>query len=169
VRQVAQEIKPEDRHWAEGLRVTAQLHDIGKICVPAEILANPGKLKKEEFELIKLHSAVGYSILSNVDFGFGFSVPDTILQHHERSNGEGYPAGLTGDEILLEAKILAVADVIEAMTNHRPYRTGLGLSAALEEITNNASEKYDKDIVGICQYLFLKKKFEFQETAINSE
>jgi HD-GYP domain-containing protein (c-di-GMP phosphodiesterase class II) len=122
VRQIAQTIKPEDRHWAEGLRVTAQLHDIGKICVPAEILANPRVLKKEEFELIKLHSAVGYGILGNIDFGFGFSISDAILQHHEGLNGDGYPTGLSGDEILLETKILAVADVIEAMINHRPYR-----------------------------------------------
>ncbi|UCB45859.1 MAG: HD domain-containing protein [Spirochaetota bacterium] len=168
VRQVAQAVKPEDRHWVEGMRVTAQLHDIGKICIPAEILANPTTLKKEEFELIKLHSAVGYGILNNVDFGFGFSIADAILQHHERLNGGGYPAGLTGDDILLEAKILAVADVVEAMTNRRPYREGLGLPAALDEIESNASEKYDKDIVDICRDLFMKEKFKFQETAAAS-
>jgi PAS domain S-box-containing protein len=163
VRKVAQFLKPEERKWIEGIRVAAQLHDIGKICVPAEILSHPGRLGREQFELIKLHSETGNLILRNIDFTFGFSLGDTILQHHERLDGTGYPKNLSYGEIILEARILAVADVIEAMINHRPYRAGLGLDCAMKEVKENAGKKYDKEVVEVCRHLFLKEKFEFKE------
>ena len=163
VRKIAQAMKPEDRRWIEGLRVSAQLHDIGKICVPAEILSHPGKLGHEQFELIKLHSETGYRILSNIEFTFGFPFTNAILQHHERMDGTGYPNGLPDSEIILEARILAVADVMEAMVNHRPYRAGLGITCALDEITKNAGSKYDPEVAEACRGIFLEDKFEFRE------
>ncbi|HUT66453.1 MAG TPA: HD domain-containing phosphohydrolase, partial [Spirochaetota bacterium] len=163
VRKIAQAMKPRDRKWIEGIRVSAQLHDIGKICVPAEILSHPGKLGREQFELIKLHSETGYKILSNIEFTFGFPFTNAILQHHERLDGTGYPNGLSGSEIILEARILAVADVMEAMVNHRPYRAGLGITCALDEITKNAGSKYDQAVVESCRGIFLEDKFEFRE------
>jgi len=160
-RQIAQTMRPQDRKWIEGLRVAAQLHDIGKICVPAEILANPRKLKNEEFELIKMHAETGYAILKDIDFHFDFSVEGAILQHHERLDGMGYPGGLSGESVMLEARILAVADVVEAMAYHRPYRAAIGIEAALDEIRSCAGVKYDRDVVDICCSLFLNNKFQF--------
>jgi PAS domain S-box-containing protein len=164
VRRMAQKFKPNDRRWIEGIRVAAQLHDIGKICVPAEILSHPGNLGKEQFELIKLHSETGFRILGNVEFAFGFPVSEVILQHHERLDGSGYPGGVTANRIMLEARILAVADVVEAMINHRPYRAGLGIDSALQEIVSNAGKKYDKEVAEVCRSLFVDEGFDFQET-----
>ncbi|MHB9074099.1 MAG: HD domain-containing phosphohydrolase [Desulfobaccales bacterium] len=143
----------------EGIRVAGFLHDIGKIVVPVEILNKPGKLNDYEFNLIKTHSQAGHDILQKIDFPW--PVAETVLQHHERLNGSGYPRGLTGSDILLEAKILAVADVMEAMAAHRPYRPGLGVDKALEEITRNQGTLYDPQVVEACVRLFTKGGFHF--------
>jgi PAS domain S-box-containing protein/putative nucleotidyltransferase with HDIG domain len=143
----------------EGIRVAGFLHDIGKIIVPAEILNKPGKLSEYEFNLIKCHSQAGYDILKQIDFPW--PVAQIVLQHHERLNGSGYPSGLTGPDILLEAKILAVADVVEAMAAFRPYRPGLGVDKALEEITGKQGTLYDPQAVEACVELFTKDGFEF--------
>jgi len=143
----------------QGIRVAGFLHDIGKIVVPAEILNRPGKLSEFEFRLIKTHPQAGYDILQKIDFPW--PVAQIVLQHHERLNGSGYPQGLTGPDILQEAKILAVADVVEAMASHRPYRPGLGVDKALEEITGNQGTLYDPQIVEACVQLFVKNEFQF--------
>jgi len=143
----------------EGLRMGATIHDIGKIHLPAEILSNPGKLSAMEFELIKTHAQVGYDILK--DIPFPWPVADIAWQHHERINGTGYPQGLKGDEICLEARIVAVADVVEAMSSHRPYRPALGIDAALEEIETHRGQWFDPAAVDACLKLFREKKFSF--------
>ena len=119
----------------EGIVVTGSLHDIGKTCVPREILNKPGKLSDIEFALIKTHPQAGYEIVSDIEFPW--PVAEVLLQHHERMNGSGYPRGLVGEEILMEARIMAVADVVEAMSSHRPYRPALGIERAVEEVTQN--------------------------------
>jgi HD-GYP domain-containing protein (c-di-GMP phosphodiesterase class II) len=136
------------------------IHDVGKIYVPAEILSRPGELSEAEFNLIKVHPQVGYDIIKGIEFPW--PVAKMILQHHERLNGSGYPQGLKGDEISLEARILAVADVVEAMASHRPYRPGLGLDKALEEISQNRGVLYDPQAVDICLRLFQEKGFSFE-------
>ncbi len=146
----------EDR--IEGIRVSGFLHDIGKMVVPAEILNKPGKLSKFEFEIIRTHSQAGYDILEKIDFPW--PVAQTVLQHHERLDGSGYPQGLIGADILLEAKILAVADVVEAMAAHRPYRPALGLDRALEEITKNRGSLYDPEVVDACLKICREKRVE---------
>ncbi|MBF0317062.1 MAG: GAF domain-containing protein [Nitrospirae bacterium] len=138
----------------EGLRVAAEIHDLGKISVPAEILSKAGKLKSQEFEIIKDHSEIGYNILKGIDFPY--PVANIVLQHHERLNGSGYPRGLRGEDILIEARIICVADVVEAMANHRPYRPALGLEKAFAEITANSSILYDSDVVRACITVFSK-------------
>ena len=148
---------PKDQ--LEGLEVAATLHDIGKMYVPAEILSKPSKLTEIEMNFIKTHSQAGYDILKTEEFSW--PVAQIVLQHHERINGTGYPKGIGGDEILLEAKILAVADVVEAMASHRPYRPALGIDKALEEITQNANTLYDPKVVAVCVGLFIKKGFKF--------
>lgn len=132
----------------EGIRLGALIHDIGKIYIPSEILNRPGRLSEPEFELIKTHPAVGYDIVKDVHFPW--PVAAMILQHHERLNGSGYPSGLNGDEILPEAKIMAVADVVEAITSHRPYRPGLGLELAKEEIRAHRGTLYSPEAVDAC-------------------
>ena len=146
-----------DAHHIEGLRVGGYVHDIGKIIVPSEILTKPGRLTAAEYELIKGHPQAGYDILKNVDFPW--PVADIAYQHHERMDGSGYPRGLKSDEILLEARITAVADVIEAMSAHRPYRPGLGLEQALAEIERGRGASYDPQVVDACLLLFRKKNF----------
>jgi len=143
----------------EGLRVMGLLHDIGKIAVPAEILSRPGKISAMEFNIIKVHSQVGYDIIKDIEFPW--PVAQGILQHHERINGSGYPQGLKDDKIIPEAKILAVADVVEAMSAHRPYRPSLGIDRALEEITKNKGTLYDAEAVEACVRLFTEKGFRF--------
>jgi PAS domain S-box-containing protein len=135
----------------------AVVHDIGKIYVPAEILSKPGKLTDVEFEMIKTHSRGGYDILKGIDFPC--SVAQSILQHHERMDGSGYPDGLKGDAILLQARILAVADVVDAMASHRPYRPARGINAALEELNSNRCKLYDPAVVDACLRLFKDKNF----------
>jgi PAS domain S-box-containing protein len=134
----------------DALETAALVHDIGKLSVPAEILSKPGSLSDVEFSLIKRHSQAGYDILENIPFPW--PIAEIVLQHHERMDGSGYPNGLHGDEILLNARIIAVADVVEAMSSHRPYRPALGLQVALDEVTN-ASGKYDLDVVAACERL----------------
>ncbi|MBW2940664.1 HD domain-containing phosphohydrolase [Zhongshania aquimaris] len=129
----------------QGLELAATVHDIGKIAVPSQILSKPGRLLPPEFELIKLHAQTGYEILSKVDFPW--PIAKIVQQHHERCDGSGYPLGLCKDEILIEARIIAVADVIEAMTSHRPYRPALGINAALDEIKRGRGKIYDETVV----------------------
>ena len=128
------------------------MHDIGKIEIPGEILSKPGKLSQIEFELIKGHAQSGYDILKEVDFPW--PVAEIARQHHERLDGSGYPRGLKGEDILPEARVLAVADVVEAMVSHRPYRPSLGVSAALDEITDKRGVLYDPEVVDACIALF---------------
>ena len=149
---------PQDK--VEGIKIAALIHDVGKINLPAEILSKPGRLSEIEFNLIKNHSQIGYDILKKIDFLW--PIAEIVLQHHERLNGSGYPGGLKGDEILLEAKIICVADVVEAMSSHRPYRPALGIEKALEEITQNRGILYDPEVVDICFKLFKEKGFKFE-------
>jgi PAS domain S-box-containing protein len=143
----------------EGIRMAAVIHDIGKISVPAEILSKPGRLNDLEWGMIKTHPRVGYDILKTVEFPW--PVAQIVLQHHERLDGSGYPQGLSGEEILLEARILAVADVVEAMASHRPYRAAHGIDEALEEISQNRGILYDPEVVDACLKLFSEKKLGF--------
>jgi PAS domain S-box-containing protein/putative nucleotidyltransferase with HDIG domain len=144
----------------EGIRATSCLHDIGKMEVPAEILSKPTRLTNIEFSLIKAHSQTGYEILKGVEFPW--PVAQIILQHQERLDGSGYPNGLKGKEIMLEARILAVADTVEAMSSHRPYRPALGLDTALKEITQKKGILYDPAVVDACLMLFRRKRFQFR-------
>jgi PAS domain S-box-containing protein/putative nucleotidyltransferase with HDIG domain len=146
---------------AEGLRVAGMLHDVGKIKIPAEILSKPGLLSTMEFELIKEHAQAGYEILAAIHFPW--PVAEMTRQHHERQDGSGYPRGLTGEDILPEARILAVADVVEAMASHRPYRPALGLEAALAEVRAGAGVRFDADAVAACEQVFAQG-FAFTET-----
>ncbi|GAI55853.1 unnamed protein product, partial [marine sediment metagenome] len=132
----------------------------GKIGVPAEILNKPTRLIDLEFNLIKTHPLVGYNILKQIEFPW--PVAEIVLQHHERMNGSGYPHGLSGEEILPEARILGIADVVEAMASHRPYRPALGIDKALEEISQNKGVLYDPQVVDACVKLFRKKRFQFE-------
>lgn len=141
------------------LRIAALLHDVGKIYVPAEILAKPTILTPAEFKIIKTHSQVGYEILKPLDFPW--PIPEIVLQHHEKNDGSGYPRGLKGNEIMIEAKILCVADIVAAMMSHRPYREALGLDQALGDISKGRGIKFDPDIVDICIKLFKEKGFRF--------
>jgi PAS domain S-box-containing protein len=159
-RAIAKEMDLSDA-TIDGIRMVGAIHDIGKISVPAEILSKPGKLSETEFSLIKTHSQIGYDILKDIEFPW--PIAHIILQHHERLDGSGYPRGLKGEDIPLEARILAVADVVEAMASHRPYRPALGLDAALEEISQNKGLLYDKDVTEVCWKLFREKGFSFDE------
>lgn len=144
----------------KGLRIMATLHDIGKIYVPAEILSKPARLSDAEIRIVRTHPQAGYEILETIEFDW--PVAAVVLQHHERHNGSGYPAGLTDPDIFLEAKILAVADVVEAMLSHRPYRAAYPLDDALAEIVKNRGVLYHPEIVDICVELFREKHFVFQ-------
>ena len=143
----------------ELIKISALVHDIGKVNIPTEILSKPDKLAEIEFSLIKTHSRTGHDILMNINFPW--AVEEIVLQHHERIDGSGYPRGLKDDEILIEAKIIAVADVVEAMSSHRPYRPALGIDKALEEISQNRGILYDSKVADACLKLFRKKKFKF--------
>jgi putative nucleotidyltransferase with HDIG domain len=149
---------PKDK--VEGIKIASLIHDVGKINLPAEILSKPGKLSEIEFNLIKNHSQKGYDILKKVDFLW--PIAEIVLQHHEKINGSGYPRGLKGDEILLEAKIICVADVMDAMSSHRPYRPALGIDKALKEISKNKGIFYDPEVVDACLKLFKEKEFKFE-------
>ena len=148
----------EDR--LAGLRTAAELHDVGKVHVPAEILTKPGAISEHEFKIIQYHVQAGFDILEDIDFPW--AVEDFVVQHHERLNGSGYPNGLKEKDILEEAKIIAVADVVEAMSSRRPYRAGLGIGVALKEISKNKGVLYDPKVVEVCLKLFRKKGFDFR-------
>ena len=141
----------------EGVNIAGKLHDIGKMCVPAEILTKPGVVSPEEMRLLKTHPSSGYNILRNIEFPW--PVAEFVLQHHERLDGSGYPAGLTDRQICIEAKILAVADVVEAMATRRPYRAGKGVHEALQTVTLGAGILYDRKLTEICVNLFLQKDY----------
>lgn len=143
----------------EGIRMAGEIHDIGKIGVPAEILSKPGKLTDIEFTIIKTHSQVGYDILKNIEFPW--PIADIVFQHHERLDGSGYPAHLKGSAILPEANIIIVADVVEAMSSHRPYRPSYGIDKAITEITQNKGVLYDATVVDHCVRLIRETNFSF--------
>ncbi|WP_172601758.1 HD domain-containing phosphohydrolase [Sulfuricystis thermophila] len=142
----------------DGLRMAGIVHDIGKVRVPAEILASPAKLSDAEFAIIRTHPLSGWEILKVIDFPW--PVAEIVHQHHERLDGSGYPRGLKGEEILLEARILAVADVVEAMATHRPYRPGFGVFPALQEVTRNKGRFFDPAVVEACLRLFMERGYE---------
>ena len=146
-----------DARGQEGLRVSGYLHDVGKITIPAEILSKPGRLSAIEFELIKGHPRASYDVLKDVEFPW--PVAEVALQHHERMDGSGYPQGLKGEAILPEARIMAVADVVEAMASHRPYRAGLGIEVALKEIARGRGTAYDADVADACLRVFREKGY----------
>ena len=152
---------PEEQ--IKGIRVAGIIHDIGKISTPMDILSKPAKLTKIEFELVKAHPQTAYDIIKTIEFPW--PVADIVLQHHERINGTGYPNGLKEDEMLPEARILAVADVVEAMTSYRPYRPALGIDRALEEISQNKGILYDSKVVEVCLELFKTGQFEFSDSS----
>ncbi|MEA2015600.1 MAG: PAS domain S-box protein, partial [Actinomycetota bacterium] len=157
---IAEEMKL-DSDRVESIKVAAQVHDIGKINLPESILTRPGKLSEIEYDMIKTHSQLGHDMISRVKFPW--PIAEFVLQHHERINGSGYPNGLKGNEIYLEAKILGVADVVEAMFSHRPYRPALGINKALEEINKNKGKLYDPDVVDACNRVVKIRKFKFQD------
>ena len=156
-REIAQEMALSTDQ-CDAVHMAGTLHDIGKIAIPGEILSTPGKLTDKAFELIKDHPQTGYNILHEIEFPW--SIADIVLQHHERIDGTGYPKGLTGNDIILEARIIAVADVIEAMASHRPYRPSLGIDLALAEIEKNSGISYDAAVVNASLRLFREKGYQ---------
>jgi len=148
---------PEDR--IEGLRMAGIIHDLGKIAVPAEILSKPGEITEAEFGIIKSHPQVGNDILKDIEFPW--PIAQIVYQHHERMDGSGYPQGLSGEDILMEARILAVADIVEAMASHRPYRSALGIDKALEEISQKRGILYDPEVVDACLKVFKENGYKF--------
>ncbi len=144
----------------EGIRIAGLLHDIGKISVPTDILNKPGKLNIHEFGLVKEHAQIGYDIVKDIEFSQ--PIAQIILQHHEKMNGSGYPQGISGENIILEARILAIADTVESMASHRPYRPALGEKIALEEITQQKGVLFDPVVVDTCLKLFNDKAFTFE-------
>jgi HD-GYP domain-containing protein (c-di-GMP phosphodiesterase class II) len=149
---------PQDR--IDGIRMAGSIHDIGKLSIPAEILSKPTKLSALELTLIKEHARQGYEILKGVESPWPLA--EIVHQHHERMDGSGYPRNLKGEEILIEARILAVSDVVESMASHRPYRPALGIEAALEEIVKNKGILYDDAVADACLRLFREKGFELE-------
>ncbi|MBA7472896.1 Cyclic di-GMP phosphodiesterase [subsurface metagenome] len=145
----------------EGIRISSMVHDIGKISVPTEILSKPGKISDIEHGLIQQHAATGYKILKTIDYPW--PIAEIVLQHHENIDGTGYPRGLKDGDILIEAQIIRVADVVEAMSSHRPYRAALGLEAAIEELLIGRGQKYNQEAVDACVKIFKERKFKFKE------
>ena len=162
-RSIAQEMSLPG-NTVDGIRTAAVIHDLGKIAIPSEILSKPTNLSKKEFDLIKTHPQVGYDILKDIDFPW--PIARIVFEHHERIDGSGYPNGLTGEKLLIESRILAVADVIEAMASHRPYRPAPGIDKALEEISRNSGILYDPHVVNVCLKLFREKEFSFEQERI---
>lgn len=150
-----------DENRIEGLRMASTIHDLGKISIPAEILTKPTKLTPIELEIVRTHAQSGYEILKDIDFPW--PIARIVREHHERIDGSGYPQRLTENEILLESKIVMVADVVEAMASHRPYRPSLGVGPALAEIRQNRGKLYDAAIVDVCLKLFDENRFSFAE------
>ena len=155
---IAKELELSDDR-INGLYMAGVIHDLGKISIPAEILSKPGKISQIEFDLIKTHPKVGYDILEAIEFPW--PIARMVFEHHERIDGSGYPSGLSGEELLLESKIIGVADVVEAMASHRPYRPALGIDVALDEISGNKGKLYDSDVVEACIRIFSEKTFSF--------
>jgi PAS domain S-box-containing protein len=145
----------------EGIHMAGIIHDIGKISIPAEILSKPGSLNEIEFSLIKEHSKTGYDLLKDVEFPW--PIAQIVLQHHERIDGSGYPLGLSVEDILLEARILCVADVVEAMSSHRPYRPALGIDSGIEQISEQRGVLYDPEVVDACIKVVRERKYEFEK------
>jgi putative nucleotidyltransferase with HDIG domain len=156
-----------DEDALEGVHVAGTLHDIGKIAIPAEILAKPAPLTAIEYELVKTHPKVGHDILAGIEFPW--PVADVVHQHHERLDGSGYPQGLRGDAIRREATVLAVADVVEAMSSHRPYRSARGIDLALRELTANRGRLYSCEAVDTCLALFQQEKYSFDTGTSNAQ
>lgn len=146
-----------DENRCEGLRFAGQVHDVGKVSLPAEILVKPGRLTNWEYELVKSHTTVGHDLLAHLDFPWPLA--DVVRHHHERIDGSGYPDGLAGDAIGIEARIVGVADVVESMVSHRPYRPALGIEAALAELERGAGTHYDALAVAACRRLFRERDF----------
>ncbi|MDO9585300.1 MAG: HD-GYP domain-containing protein, partial [Syntrophales bacterium] len=142
----------------DGIRMASMIHDLGKISIPAEILSKPTKLTNIEFMMIKTHPQAGFDILKDIEFPW--PVARMVLEHHERIDGSGYPDGLTGDRLLIDSRIIAVADVVEAMASHRPYRPALGLEKALEEISRNRGALYDPGAVDACLALIEQEGYQ---------
>ncbi len=155
---IAQKIGLEDE-WIEGIHIAGLLHDIGKISIPTDILNKPSALRDSEFALIKEHPLIGYEILKDIEFER--PIAQIVIQHHEKINGSGYPYGISGESILYETQILTVADTVEAMASNRPYRLGLGIDAALDEIDKNKGILYDAQIVDTCTSLFREEEYTF--------
>lgn len=155
-----------DAETTRGIAIAASLHDIGKIAVPSEILTKPGRLSDPEMAVIRVHPQVGHDILCQIDFPW--PVARMILEHHERDDGSGYPNRRIGDQLLLGSRILAVADVMEAMANDRPYRSGHGIAGALEELTSGAGRLYDSTVVQACTDLFAADNFTFDPSSTTS-
>ena len=153
---MAKEMKLSEEQ-IEGIHLAAVVHDVGKIKIPAEILSKPGRLSEIELSMIKQHPLSGYEILKGIDFPW--PIAQIVLQHHERMDGSGYPQGLKGDAILLESRIIAVADVVEAMASHRPYRPALGIDVALKEVSQFRGVKYDAQAVDACVALFKEQNY----------
>ncbi|WP_455380612.1 HD domain-containing phosphohydrolase [Acidihalobacter prosperus] len=149
------------KNQVHGIHLAGIVHDIGKIRIPAEILTKPARLSQLEFSFVRTHAQAGYDILKNI--AFPWPIAQTVYQHHERLNGSGYPLGLSGENILLEARILSVADVVESMSSHRPYRSGLGIEKALDEIRKNKGVLYDSAVVDACVKLFSNGKYQFKD------
>ncbi len=149
------------QHQRDGIHVAASLHDIGKLYVPAEFLSRPGEVSKIELEIIRTHPIVAYDILKSIKFPW--PIDKIVLQHHERMDGSGYPYGIKGEEILLEARILGLADTVEAMTAHRPYRPAMSIKEVLKEVKKGKGVHFDPKVVKACVEVFEKKKFAFEE------
>ena len=143
----------------EEIRIAGEVHDLGKVSIPADILSMPRKLKKQEFALIMTHSQNGYEILKDVNFDW--PIAEIVYQHHERMDGSAYPRGLKGDEICMDARIICVADVVEAMSSHRPYRPALGIEPALSEISQGRGTRYDSHVVDACIRVFREHHYQF--------
>ncbi len=158
-RAIATEIGLSDK-IIDGLRLGGIVHDIGKINVPAEILVKPGTITPLEFSLIQTHSEVGYELLKNIEFPW--PIAEMVLQHHEKMDGSGYPAGLSGENICLEARILCVADVVEAMASNRPYRPALGIDAALDDIEKKKGIQFDPQVVDACLRIFRERGYQIK-------
>ena len=150
------------KNQIDGIRIAGSIHDLGKICVPAEILSKPGRLTEYEFGIIKAHPEVGFEILKGIQFPW--PIAQTVVQHHESLDGSGYPAGIKSDQIIMEARIVTVSDVVEAMSSHRPYRPALGIDMALEGIRKGRGIAYDPDAVDACTSLFKTDNFRFRSS-----
>jgi putative nucleotidyltransferase with HDIG domain len=153
-------------HEREGILMASLIHDIGKISIPSEILSKPGRLSDIEYDLIKTHSQKGFDILKEIEFPW--PIAKIVLQHHERLDGSGYPDGVRGDHILFTSRILTVADVMEAISSHRPYRAALGVSKGVEHLQQYSGIYYDPEVVQQCVHLFQEENFQFKTQGLQA-